>query len=134
MERVPIQEASLRLNVSQRTIRECIRDGELKAFRQAGPRGEQWVVELPEVGWLDPYKRSYLELNQRLTQWWWANEGKKGNVHYIQDLGIEEIEPVYLCGLRSENIWSATGHSEADRCPDCVKTANERELPLEPRT
>ena len=134
MERVPIQEASLRLNVSQRTIRECIRDGELKAFRQAGPRGEQWVVELPEDGWLDPHKRSYLELNQRLTQWWWANEGKKGKVHYIQDLGIEEIEPVYLCGLRSENIWSATGHSEADRCPDCVKTANERELPLEPRT
>ena len=133
MERVPIQEASLRLNVSQRTIRECIRNGELKAFRQAGPRGDQWVVELPEDGWLDPYKKSYLELNQQLPQWWWANEAKKGQVHYIQDLGIEEIEPVYLCGLRSENIWSATGHSEDERCPKCVETANERGLPLEPR-
>lgn len=133
MERVPIQEASLRLNVSQRTIRECIRSGELKAFRQAGPRGEQWVVELPEDGWLDPHKRSYLELNQRVSQWWWANQSKTGKVHYIQDLGIEEIEPVYLCGLRSENIWSATGHLEADRCPACVRTANERGLPLEAR-
>ncbi len=134
MERVSIQEASLRLNVSQRTIRECIRNGDLKAFRQAGPRSEQWVVELPEDGWVDPYKKSYLELNQRLPQWWWANEAKMGKVHYIQDLGVEEIEPVYLCGLRSNNIWSAAGHSEEDRCAKCVEAANERGLPIEPRT
>ena len=132
MERVPIQEASLRLNVSQRTIRECIRNGELKAFRQAGPRGEQWVVELPEEGWLDRHKKSYLELNQQLPQWWWANKSNTGKVHYIQDLGIEEIEPVYLCGYRSENIYSATGHTENDRCPKCTRTAQERGLPLEP--
>ena len=106
MERLPIQEASLRLNVSQRTIRECIRNGELKAFRQAGPRGVQWVVELPEEGWLDRHKKSYLDLDQQLPHWWWPNESNTGKVHYIQDLGIEEIEPVYLCGYRSENIYS----------------------------
>lgn len=131
MERLPIQEASLRLNVSQRTIRECIRNGELKAFRQAGPRGDQWVVELPEEGWLDRHKKSYLELNQELPHWWWANESNSGKVHYIQDLGIEEIEPVYLCGYRSENIYNATGHSKNDRCPKCIRTAQERGLPLD---
>ena len=134
MERVKIQEASYRLNVSQRTIRECIRNGELKAFRETGPQGEYWVVELPEEGWLDRHKKSYLKLNQQLPQWWWASQSKTGEVHYIQDLGIEEIEPVYLCGLRSENIWSATGHSKDDRCPKCKETAQERGLPLELQT
>ena len=134
MERVKIQEASHRLNVSQRTIRECIRNGELKAFRETGPQGGYWVVELPEEGWLDPHKRSYLELNQQLPQWWWANKFKTGKVHYIQDLGIEEIEPVYLCGFRSENIWSATGHSKDERCPECSETAQERGLTLDPET
>ena len=134
MERVKIQEASYRLNVSQRTIRESIRNGELKASRETGPQGEYWVVELPDEDWLDRHKKSYLELNQRLPQWWWANKSKTGKVHYIQDLGIEEIEPIYLCGLRSENIWSATGHSKEDRCPQCIAAAQERGLPLEPRT
>ncbi len=132
MERVPIQEASLRLNVSQRTIRESIRNGELKAFREPGPRGDQWVVELPEDGWLDPHKKAYLNLSQSLPKWWWANEANSGKVHYIEELGIEEIEPVYLCGLKSENIWSAAGHFEVDRCPQCLETANSRGLPLEP--
>ena len=131
MERVTIQQASLRLNVSQKTIRESIRDGELKAFRQPGPRGDQWVVELPEEGWQDRHKKSYMALAESLPRWWWANESKKGHVHYIEELGIEEIEPVYLCGFRSENIWSSTGHSESDRCPKCVETATSRGLPLE---
>ena len=134
MERVKIQEASYRLNVSQRTIRESIRNGELKAFRETGPQGQYWVVELPEEGWLDRHKKSYLDLNLQLPQWWWPSKSKTGKVHYIQDLGIEEIEPVYLCGLRSENIWSATGHSKDDRCPECEETAIERGLPLEPKT
>ena len=134
MERVKIQEASLRLNVSQRTLRESIRSGELKAFRETGPNGEYWVVELPEEGWLDRHKKSYLELGQRMPQWWWSNESKTGKVHYIQELGIEEIEPVYLCGLRSENIWSATGHSKDDRCPACNETAQELGLLLDPQT
>ncbi len=132
MVRVRIQEASYRLNVSQRTIRESIRNGELKAFRERGPQGEYWVVELPEEGWLDRYKKSYLELDRQLPHWWWANEERTGKVHYIQDLGIEEIEPVYLCGLRSENIWSATGHSLDDRCGECVAAALAMGLQLEP--
>ena len=131
MERVTIQQASLRLNVSQKTIRESIRDGELKAFRQPGPRGDQWVVELPEEGWQDRHKKSYMALAESLPRWWWANESKKGHVHYIEELGIEEIEPVYLCGFHSENIWSSTGHSESDRCPKCVETATSKEFPLE---
>ena len=131
MERLTIQEASLRLNVSQRTIREGIRNGELKAFRQAGPRGEQWVVEVPEGGWLDRHKRAYLELAARLPKWWWPNEARSGRVHYVQELGIEEIEPVYLCGLKSENIWSAEGHSGQIRCSECVETAKSRGLPPE---
>ena len=131
MERVTIQEASLRLNVSQKTIRECIRDGELKAFRQQGARGEQWFVELPEDGWQDRHKKAYLDLAQNLPKWWWANESSKGHVHYIAELGIEEIEAKYLCGFRSENIWSSTGHAESDRCPKCVETAASQGLPLE---
>ena len=133
VERVPIQEASLRLNVSQRTIRESIRLGELKAFREAGPQGERWVVELPEDGWLDRHKKSYLDLAKQLPKWWWANEAMSGTVHYIEELGIEEIEPVYLCGLKSENIWSAKGHLEEDRCPECIQVATERSLPLDPQ-
>ena len=130
METVPIQEASLRLNVSQRTIRECIRNGELRAFREPGPRGDRWVVELPEDGWLDRHKKYYLELAQQMPRWWWATAGKTGRVHYLQDLGVEEIEPIYLCGMRSENIWNADGHSEGDRCPKCLAAATEQGLPL----
>ena len=37
MEKVTIQEASYRLNLSQAGIRECIRNGELKAQRELGP-------------------------------------------------------------------------------------------------
>ncbi len=132
MERVPIQEASLRLKVSQRTIRESIHNGELKAFREQGPRGQQWVVELPEEGWMDRHKRACLELADQLPKWWWANESSIGHVHYIEELGIEEIEPLYLCGFKSENIWSATGYSEESRCPKCVEIAVSRGLPLQP--
>lgn len=134
MERISIQEASIRLNVSQRTIRESIRNGELKAFRQAGPRGEQWMVELPEDGWLDRHKKSYLELGNQLPKWWWANAAKTGKVHYIEELGIEEIMPVYLCGLKSENIWNAAGHTANDRCPKCVAAAQAQGRPLDPLT
>jgi hypothetical protein len=44
---------------------------------------------------------------------------------------VEEIRPHYLCGLVSENIWSAEGHGENDRCPNCVAVAKARGLPLE---
>lgn len=131
MERVTIQEASHRLNVSRKTIRECIRDGELKAFREPGPRGDQWVVELPEDGWQDRHKKAYTDLAQNLPKWWWANESSKGHVHYIAELGIEEIHALYLCGFHSENIWSSTGHSEADRCPKCLEIATSQGLPID---
>ena len=48
MEKLSIQDASYRLNLSQADIRECIRNGELKASREAGPAGRRWMVELPE--------------------------------------------------------------------------------------
>ena len=131
MERVTIQEASYRLNVSRRTIRESIRSGELKAFREAGPRGEHWVVELPEAGWLDRDKKSYLALGDSLPKWWWPNGSNTGKVHYIEELGIEEIMPVFLCGLKSENIFNANGHPESDRCPKCLDAAKSLGLSLD---
>ena len=58
-----------------------------------------------------------MDLAASLPKWWWANESHKGQVHYIAELGIEEIEALYLCGFRSENIWSSKGHSESDLAP-----------------
>lgn len=130
MESVPIQEASVRLNVSQRTIRESIRNGELNAHREPGPWGQRWFVELPEDGWVESFKASLQELASSITPWWWATEAKVGFVHYVQDLGIEEIEPVYLCGLKGDNVWDASGHDHEQRCPDCLQVAKDRELPL----
>ncbi len=130
MESVTIQEASLRLNVSQRTIRESIRNGELRAHREPGPWGQRWVVELPEDGWVESFKASLQELSGSITPWWWPDAAKAGLVHYVQDLGIEEIEPIYLCGLKSENVWDAKGHTEDQRCPDCLRVAKDRSLPL----
>ena len=130
MESVTIQEASVRLNVSQRTIRESIRNGELNAHRERGPWGQRWFVELPEDGWVESFKASLQELASSITPWWWATEAKVGFVHYVQDLGIEEIEPVYLCGLKGDNVWDASGHDHEQRCPDCLQVAKDRELPL----
>ena len=130
MEKVTIQEASHRLNLSQADIRECIRNGELKSSREPGPRGQRWMVELPEEGWVDGFRASLHELAQQMTPWWWPTEHMAGKVHYVQDLGIEEIEPLYLCGLKGNNVWDAKGHTEEDRCPECVEVAKERGLPL----
>jgi len=130
VESVTIQEASVRLNVSQRTIRESIRNGELNAHREPGPWGQRWVVELPEDGWVESFKASLQELASSITPWWWATEAKVGFVHYVQDLGIEEIEPIYLCGLKGDNVWDASGHAHEQRCLDCLQVAKDRELPL----
>ena len=130
MEKVTIQEASRRLNLSQADIRESIRNGDLKATRETSPSGgNRWMVEMPEEGWENGFKSSLRNLAQNMTPWWWPNEHKIGFVHYVGDLGIEEIEPLYLCGLKGDNVWDATGHSLGERCAECAAIAKERELP-----
>ena len=130
MEKVTIQEASRKLNLSQAVIRECVRNGQLKAFREQGPRGLRWVVELPEDGWVEAFTASLHQLGAQITPWWWPTAQKAGKVHYVEDLGIEEIQPFYLCGLKGDNVWDSTGHTEEDRCPDCLSIAKTRGLPL----
>ena len=130
MEKVTIQEASRRLNVSQRDIRAYIRRGSLKAERDRGAGAGRWLVELPGDGWEDDFKAFLNELSQQQTPWWWAFDNRQGKVHYLLQVGIEEIMPDFLCGLRGENLYPATGHAAADRCPDCLQIAIAQGLPL----
>ena len=130
MNKVTIQEASRRLNVSQRDIREYIRRGSLKAERDPrigdGPLaggaarrrlgGRLQGVPQPNVGGQTP--------------WWWAFGAKTGKVHYLLQVGIEEIMPDFLCGLRGENLYPADGHAPDQRCPNCLRAAIEQELPM----
>ena len=129
MERVTIQEASYRLNLSQAEIRRYIREGRLQAWRQGGPRGRTWLVELPPADWLDDDKSRYQEMARQMPVWWWPTEAKTGYVHYVVDVGIEETVPVFLCGLVSENLWTAEGFTAADCCPLCRQKAREQGLP-----
>ena len=129
-EQVTIQEASYRLNLSQAEIRRYIREGRLQAHREGGPRGRAWLVELPEAGWLDDDKSRYQEMAEQMPVWWWPTESKSGRVHYVADVGIEETVPVFLCGLVSENIWTAPRCTEADCCPQCLEIARQQGLPL----
>ena len=130
MERVSILEASRILNMPQATIRQYIRDGKLNAVREQGPRGNIWMVDLPEEGWMDSEKESYIQMAGEFSPWWWNNAERDGEVHYVEDIGIEEIIPQFLCGLTSQNIWTATNHTEDQRCPTCLEIAISRELPL----
>ena len=131
MERVSIQVASQRLNLSQAIIRQCVRDGELKAFRQPGPSGRPtWVVELPEEGWTHATTASLIEMGEGSFPWWWSDGTRTGVVHYVEDLGIEETIPQFLCGLISENIWTAKDLTEQDLCPTCLSVLGDRGLPL----
>ncbi len=131
MERVSIQAASQRLNLSQTIIRQCIRDGELKAYREPGPNGRPtWVVELPEEGWTHASTASLIEMGEGFSPWWWANGTRTGVVHYVEDLGIEETIPQFLCGLISDNIWTAKDLTEQDLCSTCLSAVRERDLPL----
>ena len=59
MERVSILEASRLLNISQASVRQHIRDGNLKAYRESGPQGNSWMVELPDDDWIDSQKDSF---------------------------------------------------------------------------
>ena len=130
MEKLTIQDASRRLNISQRDIREYIRSGELKAERDPDSEHGRWLVLMPEDGWQDKFKAYLDELDASITRWWWTNEHKRGYVHYLESTGIENIEPDYLCGQRSENIWSSAGHTADQRCLECLMRATERSLPL----
>ena len=130
MEKLTIQDASRRLNISQRDIREYIRKGELKAERDPDSEHGRWLVLMPEDGFEDPFKAYLDELDSSITRWWWANESKSGFVHYLENIGIENVEPDYLCGQPSENLWSALGHSRAERCIECLMKATEQGLPL----
>lgn len=133
MEEVTIQEASRRLNVSQDIIRRYIREGKLQARRRTGAEGRAWVVELPEAGWLDDAKTHINSLARQLTPWWWPNPRQAGEVHYVDSLGIEEVEPLFLCGITAPDIWPAADHSREQRCPVCLQEVQRRGLPLETR-
>lgn len=131
MERVTIQEASYRLNLSQAEIRRYIREGRLQASREGGPSGRTWLVELPGEGWLDDDKVLYQEMAQGMPLWWWPNENRIGHAHYVVDVGIEETVPVFLCGLVSENIWTVRGLTEEQCCPECLQKARDGGMPLD---
>ncbi len=130
MEKVTIQEASRRLNVSQRDIREYIRNGRLKAERDPDSATGRWLVEMPEDGWEDDFKSFLNVMSAGQTPWWWAFEAKTGKVHYLLQVGIEEIMPDFLCGLRGENLYPADGHAPDQRCPNCLQEAVGQGLPL----
>ena len=130
MERVSIQEASRRLNVSQRDIREYIRNGRLKAERDPESSTGRWLVEMPESGWEDDFKSFLNDMAAEQTPWWWAFEQRSGKVHYLLQVGIEEIMPDFLCGLRGENLYPANGHTADQRCPNCLREVLIRGLPV----
>lgn len=130
MEKVTIQEASRRLNVSQRDIREYIRKGSLKADRDPESATGRWLVELPSDGWEDDFKAVLNQMSSDQTPWWWAFGHKTGRVHYLLQVGIEEIMPDFLCGLRGENLYPAAGHRPDQRCPNCLQAAVSQNLPL----
>ena len=54
-EKLSIQDASRRLNISQRDVREYIRNGELKAERDPNSEHGRWLVVMPEDGWEDKF-------------------------------------------------------------------------------
>lgn len=130
MEKVSIEKAAIRLRVSQEAVRRRIRVGELRAFRELGPNGQHWAVELPDAEEADP--DAYLrEQARRISPWWWTNTEKTGKVHYVENIETEEVVAHHLCWFVSYGVWSAQGHSESDRCRQCIAVAKARALPLE---
>ena len=135
MPRVSIQEASRILNVSQDVIRRNVRDGKLQATREGGPNGNRWMVDIPDdvEEYTDDFKEGIHELARSLTPWWFDNPRREGVVHYLESLGIEEVEPFFLCGAKGEDIWPATGHESWQRCPECVLEVHDQGMPMETR-
>ena len=131
MELVSIQEASRRLHLATSEIRQCIHNGELKAYRNPDPNERGWVVEMPEVGWVSAAMAA--ELNRTFIPWWWTNAERTGSVHYVEALfasSFEEMIPQFLCGFESANIWTATSLSREILCPDCVAEAEARGIEI----
>jgi excisionase family DNA binding protein len=97
MPRVTIQEASRILNVSQDVIRRDVRNGKLTATREGGSTGTRWMVDIPDNidDYSDDFKEDIRALAQSLTPWWYDNPNKAGFVHYLESLGIEEVEPFF---------------------------------------
>ena len=86
MEKLTIQDASRKLNISQRVVREYIRSGDLKAERDPESEHGRWLVIMPPEGeWQDKFKAYLDELDASITRWWWANEKKQGFVHYLEN-------------------------------------------------
>ena len=134
MEWVSIQEASRLLNVSKDVIRRYVREGRLEGKREPNATGGQgWVVQLPEAGWEDDFKHHIHGIAQQVTPWWRPNPRNAGPVHYVESLGIEEVKPMFLCGLVSEDFWPAVGHDVDDRCPKCLEEVTTQGLPMETR-
>jgi hypothetical protein len=106
----------------------------LEAKRQPNANGgTSWVVLLPEGEWQDDFKVQIAGLAKVLTPWWWPTAARDGDVHYVESLGIEEVEPFFLCGLRSNDIFPATGHSVEQRCAECLVQVEKLGLPMETR-
>lgn len=135
MARVTIQDASRILNVSQDVIRKNVRDGKLQATKEGGPQGNRWMVDIPDdvEEYSDDFKEGIHELARTLTPWWYDNPRREGVVHYLESLGIEEVEPFFLCGAKGNDIWPATGHDKRLRCPQCVMEVIAQCLPMETR-
>ena len=120
MEKVTIQEASRRLNVSQRDIREYIRNGRLKAERDPDSTTGRWLVEMPEDGWEDDFKSALNNMSASQTPWWWAFREHTGKVHYLLQVGIEEIMPDFLCGLRGRTCIPPTDTLPTNAAPSAL--------------
>lgn len=131
MERVTIREASQRLRISTAMVRQCIRGGELKAFRETrADGGAGWLVELPDEGWVS--EAIALELSREFSPWWWGTQDKTGSIHYVESLSAsswEETVPRFLCGEIGDNIWAATELLQELLCLECQMRAMEQGLP-----
>ena len=110
MPRVSIQEASRILNVSQQVIRKDVRDGKLQATKEGGPNGTRWMVDIPDdvEEYSDDFKEGIHELARTLTPWWFDNPRREGVVHYLESLGIEEVEPFFP--VRGQGRGHLAGH------------------------
>ena len=116
-------------------IRRNVREGKLTASREGGPSGSRWMVDIPDnaAEYADDFKEDIHALARTLTPWWYDNPNRRGFVHYLESLGIEEVEPIFLCGVKGNDIWPATGHQQGDRCQECILEAMAQGMPMETR-